>query len=194
MTGERLGGNNLSDEIRDRIVECDGLICLLTERPDDRNSNWVRDERAFADANGKRTIALASITSDADGLYTGNERIDVDPDNIADALLKISNTIALWKQQSGRKLIIQLEPSEVADFVSDHLDDIRVEYRLYEGNEVPNWKNAPTRPRGDAMLVYLSGIRTEDTDIELQVRYGDKTYKSRVESQYFRMRLREVER
>jgi hypothetical protein len=46
LTGARLGGEPLSGEIKDRIEEADGLICLLTEVAVDRNSDWVRDERA----------------------------------------------------------------------------------------------------------------------------------------------------
>jgi len=126
VTGVRAGGEELSDRIKAEIERCDALICLMT----DRNSDWIRDERAHAAANSKRTIAVVQEGIDDSGLFKGRERIGYDPNDPVPALLGLSATLGLWCQEAGRTIVAQIEPEEAVLFLAANRPYVKIGNRM----------------------------------------------------------------
>ena len=189
LTGERLGGEDLPAEIKRRIDACDALICLLTERPADRNNDWVRDERAHADAKGKRIIAVVQKGLDDGGLYQNRERIEYDPADPVPSLLKLSATLGLWRQEAGRLLVAQIEPDEAVQFLASQLGYATVKYRCWDGPQHSDWRDdATTKKVPGGLQLFLPSVR-ENQDIELEIKNANQTWESSALSQVFRIPL-----
>ena len=96
-TGRRLEGQDLTDAIREKINQADGLIALLTRRDlrDDGNwttHDWVRDELNFARQAKLPAIALLEDGVVMSGAFSEHERIHFSRDKLPDALLALSET------------------------------------------------------------------------------------------------------
>ena len=58
VDGERLGGANLGDGVKDKINDCQAIIIILTKREAGKTNDWVRDERAYAEGRKLKIITL----------------------------------------------------------------------------------------------------------------------------------------
>lgn len=178
ISGVRLGGRDLSDEIKQRIEGCDGLICLLTERGADFNNNWVRDERAHAAANGKWIIAVVQEGVNDGGLYQNREHISYDEADPVPALLKLSATIGQWRQEAGRVLVAEVEPEDAVQFLAQNSDYAKIKFRCWNGPDYTEWREEATvRPVGAGLHLYLRGIR-DNQAIQVLVKNGEQTWES----------------
>ncbi|HEY5990157.1 MAG TPA: hypothetical protein VIV12_27790, partial [Streptosporangiaceae bacterium] len=96
--GRRLGGEQLTAEVRRLIENCDGLIALMTRREPlgdgDRwvTHPWVRDEYGHARATDKPAIALVEDGVEVEGAYAGHEWIPLDRESPLEAFLALSET------------------------------------------------------------------------------------------------------
>ncbi len=82
ITGERLGGEQLTLEVQKRINGSDALVALLTQRDQILGGGWtthqwVTDELAWARANGKRAIAMVEDGVNVGGMFQPHECIHV---------------------------------------------------------------------------------------------------------------------
>ncbi len=125
VTGESLGGNALTPAVRHLITQSDALIALLTREKKIAGKNkwqpsqWVRDEMTAARVAGKPVIALVEPGVELAGLFAENERIDFDPKHPVDALVQLSETIRIWKEDAGRYLLVRLLPDQAAALAQD---------------------------------------------------------------------------
>lgn len=190
-TGERLGGAVLGQEITKRIDESDALISLLTERTEDRNNNWVRDERTYAHGRDKPTIAVLQKGVDDGGLFQAHERIDYDPDEPVSAIIRVAETIGLWRQRSGRIIPVQIEPKEAAQFALDKQEFAKIEYRFWNVGEASDWRKANPFPKAGGVLAYLRGV-PDGHEIQLRIDDGNTSWSSEVESQTLRIPLKKA--
>lgn len=120
VTGEALGGGNLTDEVRKRIESSDGFVGLWTRResldgnPDRfRTSNWLIDEAAHARAVRKPTILLVEKGVDTAGMGASNERIQLDRDAPHESLLRVAQTLSVWREEYGRVVTVRLTPEGI---------------------------------------------------------------------------------
>src|SRR5215471_17681229 len=97
VTGEDLGGEALTEEIKARIRGADALVALITPWKDSRGNKaqpqWVVEEFVHAKALGKPAIRLVHSDFPASGMYAASEYISVQPDNPTEALLKLLRTL-----------------------------------------------------------------------------------------------------
>ncbi len=85
-TGERLGGEQLTPTVQERIQHCEALVAVLTRRDPKQDGKWtthqwVLDEMGYARANGKKAIALVEQGVDIGGMYQSHELIPLDKAN-----------------------------------------------------------------------------------------------------------------
>jgi hypothetical protein len=181
IKGNRLGGGALTQEVKRRIEQADGLIALMTkrERVDDPGPErwsthpWVRDELSHGRSEDKLTIGLVEMGVEVGGAYGDHERIVLDRDNPLDALLALSETIRIWKEELGASRKIQIKPDEIGQRLRTE-PGLVCRYRFVspEGNRT-NWKVSDPVPQPSGTILYVNGLRGDDHYIEVEVLRGD---------------------
>jgi len=191
-TGERLGGEQLTDAVRNRIEQADGLIALVTRREQKvgggwTTHQWVLDELNHARANRKRAIALVDNVVDVGGMYQSHERIPYDPNNPLLAILALSETVDLWKRDAGRLLKVQILPESVAQRLEN---GSRCTYRFLRDGRWLVWQDGIAVQEIGGTFVYVNGVH-DDVMIQLRVEHQGKIWLSRATSQWMPVELRE---
>jgi hypothetical protein len=191
-TGENLGGGQLTPEVQRRIDECDALVGLLTRREQLASGGWtthqwVLDELGRARTNGKPAIALVEEGVDPGGMYQPHERIPLDRANPVEALLRLAETVALWKMEMGRPIKVQLAPEEIAAKLGD--GTIPCRHRLWQQGKYTDWREVNAVPEAGGTFVYLDGVR-EDHLIQIRAEEQDKVWQSPATSQWMMVQLK----
>lgn len=197
VTGEILGGAGLTPEIKTRIKQADALIALLTreEKIDAQESwrptGWVSTEYAMARARDQRAIALLEGGVRLDGAYSENEHIPLDRAAPCDAMVRLSETIGLWKAESGRSLEIRLLPEAAAALASN--DNAKCEYRLISPTGISrDWQMAEARTKPGGVFLVIQGVKVDET-IQVKITEGNSTRWRSVESpQWVHVELRSI--
>lgn len=102
VSGEDLGGEELTPAVKQRIEASDGLIALLTRRDPFlkggwASHDWVRDELGHAREKKKHTIALVEDGVDVGGMSQPHEFIPLDKSQPEKALLQLARTLGAWE-------------------------------------------------------------------------------------------------
>ncbi len=175
--GRRLGGGLLHPEVRQRIDDSDGLIALKTKResvgdPRDnrwRSSPWIDYEYTHARDKGKQAIALVEEGVETDGPFESYERIALDRTHPLEAFLALSETLGLWKEQKGIHRIVQIRPDELGRVFRTN-KDLKCRYRyIGYGGIRGEWIDAEPILQASGTLLYLKGVRDDDTLIEVEI-------------------------
>jgi hypothetical protein len=173
LTGESLGGDALTPAVQRLIAQSDALIALLTREKKiaGRNkripSQWVRDEITAARASGKSAIALVEPGVELAGLFAESERIDFDPSQPLDALLQLSETIRVWKEDAGRYLLIRLLPDQAAAMAQDGNSKCKVRLVPPQG-PASGWQTGNIRVLPGGVFLGVPGVR-ENVAIDVQI-------------------------
>ncbi len=191
VTGEDLGGETLTDEIRQRIDKSDALVALVTPWRDRQGNKvappWVNDEFTYAKAKDKRAFRIMHPDYAGAGMYAAHEYTVYDKNNLADALVKLMKTLALWKRQSGRPMRIEIAP----DVAGQRFDPARVsecEFQLFIDYEETGWRKAKIWPEPGALFAYLPGV-PDDAKLRLRMKIDSETWQSDFQSPVGRMQL-----
>jgi hypothetical protein len=174
VSGERAGGGALNDVIFKRIESCDAVVAVVTKRADGGPSQWVLDELNHARAHDKSAIPLVENGLQLGGAYAHWEQIPLAVDNPTEALVRLSETLALWKQQIGLARRVQLTPDSIGQQFR-RSPGLTCMYRVVEPDgHRGEWRPAPDPiAQGGGTLVYLEGIRSDEPYIEVEVMNGD---------------------
>lgn len=181
VTGKRLGGEGLTEEVMRRIESADALIALMTRRDELGNAGsgvwtthpWVRDELNHARGKSKRTIAVVEDKVQVDGAYGERERIALNRDDPLDALLALSDTIRVWKDAVGVRRRIQIRPDEIGQMIRT-TPGLKCRYRFVspQGDRT-EWTVCEPVPQPSGTILYVSGVRGDEHYIEVEVTRGD---------------------
>jgi hypothetical protein len=181
ITGRRLGGEQLTAEVTQRIEGADALVALMTRRDQIgepgagqwRTHPWVESELAHARAHDKLTIALVEGGVQVGGAYSESERIALDPSEPLDALLSLSETVRVWKEQLGVARRIQLKPDEIGTELRT-TPGLTCRYRFVtpQGSRT-DWRPAEPITQSGGTILYLDGVGGDDYYIEIEVLRGD---------------------
>jgi hypothetical protein len=175
--GRRLGGDLLLPEVRRRIDDSDGLIALKTKRErvgdsgEDRwrSSPWIDYEYSHARDHGKQAVALVEYGVETTGPFESYERIALDRTDPLEAFLALSETLRVWKERIGIHRIVQIRPDELGK-VFRTSRNLRCRYRFIDGEgNRGDWADAEPIPQASGTLLYLKGIRDDETLIEVEV-------------------------
>ncbi|MBL7161087.1 MAG: TIR domain-containing protein [Anaerolineales bacterium] len=198
VTGRRLGGGQLTDEIRSKINQSGALIALLTRREllasgDWTTHDWVRDELNFARGANKKAIALIETDVQTGGAFGNHEHIPFDRANPMSAFLALSETVGIWKAQSGRIIKVNIMPETLAQHPGHANGQIQCQYRYMKASlgELTEWMTTTTLPEGRGAVVYLRGVQ-DDYLIQLQIHDGQTQWISPVSPQLVVIELNPV--
>jgi hypothetical protein len=190
-TGEDLGGEALTDEVKERIEKADALVALLTPWKDALGNKvqpqWVVEEFAHAKAKGKQAIRILHSDFAAAGMYAANEYIAFAPDKLTEVLLKVMRTLALWRKQSGRPMEIEITP----DAGAQRFDPGRVkvcEYQVFLDYEESQWRKATIWAQPGALYAYLPGV-PDQAKLRLRLQLDNETWQSAYNSPVGRVQL-----
>jgi hypothetical protein len=191
VTGEDLGGETLSEEIKQRIDKSDALVALVTPWKDKQGNKvappWVNDEFTYAKAKNKRAFRVTHPDFAGAGMYAAHEYTTYSKDNLADALLKLMKTLALWKKESGRPMRIEIAP----DVAGQRFDPARVrdcEFQVFVNYEESEWRKAKIWPEPGALYAYLPGV-PDQAKLRLRMVIDNETWQSDYQSPVGRMQL-----
>lgn len=195
QTGERLGGEPLTPAVQQRIESCDALIGVLTKRDQLANGKWrthpwVCEEITWARGKNKKVIALVEQGVEVEvGMFGANEHLSLDRANPLQALLNLSETIGLWRQEFGRTVKVQILPEAIAQKVGYEMNGVRCSHRLVQGGKYTPWQELTPVPETGGTFVFVAGVQ-DDHLIQLQVKDAGQMWQSVATSQWIQVTMK----
>lgn len=193
-TGERLGGNQLAPAVQRRIEDCDALIGVLTRRDQRQDGQWtthqwVLDEIGWARNKNRKVIALVEQGVELGGLFQSHEHLPLDKGNPLQALLNLSETMGIWRNELGRTVKVQILPDAIAQKVGDGGNGIRCRHRLILRGAYSPWQELTPVPEAGGTFVFVNGVQDEHL-IQVQVQQARKVWQSVATSQWIQVTLK----
>lgn len=195
LTGDALGGSEVSNEVGRRIGAADGCIALATPRDrlesgKYRTHPWVRSEVVMARTLKKRCVEIVHKDVEHVGAFTENEYVAYDPDRPLRALAKLMSIVGQWRRDAGRQMKVLVLPAKLAESIAKSIDEATCEYRYYdERGNVGAWQKATIVPAQGGPLIYLDGAR-DDSLLELRVGLRGRSWTSPATAAYASVQLR----
>lgn len=200
VTGRRLGGQQITDEVKRLIEQSDCLVAVMTRRDrladGDREryttSDWVKAELAWARTSEKRAIAMVERGVELAGPDAQHEYIPLDRAKPLPAMMALSATIGRWRREAGYARVVRLLPDDIGQQV--RLDGrYQCRYRQRRGSLAEPWRPGEPVVEPGGTFLYVEGIR-DDAGIEVEIREGDRTrWWSPVTPQFIPVELQETE-
>ncbi|MDH3316300.1 MAG: hypothetical protein OER43_11130 [Gammaproteobacteria bacterium] len=165
-----VGGGPLTPEITKHIKDADGLVALNTLREHDPGNvthPWVLQEYAVARAEQMPAIVVYEKGVPVQGMDTGYEHVELDPETPVTAFLRLSTMLHDWKQRAGRLLKVQLMPEDLARKIGQQADQCQCEYRYQVEGQETAWQKARVRREVRGVIGYL---RVPDQTEMIQIR------------------------
>jgi hypothetical protein len=181
LDGVHLGGRSL-DEIRNRIEDTDALVALVTPQADKAGQptdpTFVLSEFQFAQGAKKPTMRVCHSLLAPRGLGAGNEYTPYMPGNEVDVILKLMNTIAVWRHDYGQRTRLRIEPESLAaSYDETRGDECLFQLITAKGKFCPYKKTHLSLEPGAAYAV-LPMLRDDDR-IRLRLSQGGSMWQSR---------------
>lgn len=193
ITGERLGGEQLTPAVQSRIDQAHGLVGLLTRRDQKVGSGWtthqwVLDEIAYARTQKKRVIALVEDGVDVGGMYQSHEHIPFKRESLMEPLLVLSEQVGQWKNEFGRTVKVQILPESLAKKIGTAAVNVRCRNRLCLQGRYTEWHEVTPIMEPGGTFIYVEGVQDEHL-IQIQVEDQRKIWQSLATSQWMAVRL-----
>jgi hypothetical protein len=183
VDGQDLGGRALDSEIERRLAASDATIALFTPQADAAGEpvppEFVSTEFQRARALGKPTLRILHTQLTLRGLGAGEEYVLFEPDKMLDVVLKLLQTLALWKRENGRPVQIQVQPDHLAERFGNNRAD-RCEYELFlDGRGEPQApREARLWPEPGAAYVYIPNF-IDGAKIRIRLTVNGENWNSR---------------
>jgi hypothetical protein len=193
-TGERLGGEQLTPAVQQRIEACDAFIGILTRQDQKQDGKWnthqwVLDEIGYARAKNRKVIALTEQDVEIGGMFQPHEHIALLKDDPLPAFLALSETIGMWSQEIGRTVKVQILPDALAQKVGAGGNGVRCRHRLWLKGASSSWQESNPQPEAGGTFVFVRGVQ-EDHLIQMQVQQANKVWQSVATSQWIQVMLK----
>lgn len=194
-TAEVVGGENLTDAIKDQIEKSDALVAFLAKVGEDAQTrqglttHWVTSELQHARDRNQRAIAVIEQGVSYDGLgAAGREYITFIRSDPHEAFVRLSETIALWKQEAGRFLDIRLIPKEAEEAT----ETMQCKFRIIRSGIAGEWMDVEANDRPGGVFIGLAGIKP-DEEIQVQLlENGTAKWRSKRSPQWLHVELRKI--
>jgi len=201
VTGRRLGGGALTQQIMERIEGCDGCVALMTKRdqivdPAEERWNthpWVTDELNHARGQGVRAYALVENDVEVGGAYQEREWVAFDRAAPLAAFLALTDTIRLWKEDMGMTRVARVSPDDLGRQFR-HNQEMKCRYRFVTPNgDRTEWFEAEPIQDTGGTLLHLKSVRNDSDQVEVEVlRNGQPTLISDATPQYLSIALERI--
>jgi hypothetical protein len=164
-----------------RIEDADALIALVTPQTDDAGGlvelAFVLSEFQYAEGQRKPTMRVLHPLPAAHGLGAGNEYTPWKPGSEVDVILKLMNSIALWKREYGQVACVRIEPEDLARY--DETQGDRCEFQVISQSGIfHDFQRASLFLEPGAAYALLPKLRVGER-VRLRLRQGNKTWQSR---------------
>jgi hypothetical protein len=181
VDGVDVGGRSLDAALRARIEDADALIALVTPQIDGlggpREPRFVLDEFQCAEALKKPTMRVCHNLLVMTGLGVGNEYTPYIPGREVDVILKLMNTVAVWKRDYGRRARLCIEPESLAaSYDPTQGDECWVQVILPNG-KFRDFERVPLGFAPGAAFALLPMLREGDV-VRLRLRQGGSMWQS----------------
>ena len=181
IDGADVGGRPLDDALRKLIDDSDALIALVTPQSNNQGElvspEFVLSEFHYANSQ-KPTMRVLDQHLNPKGLGDNNEYVLYVPGKELDIVLKLLNTIAIWKRELGQTARIRIEPEELAARYDEKNGD-RCEYQLIsQFGEYQEFERVRLRLDPGAAYALLPRMR-EGVRVRLRLEQGNKTWQSK---------------
>jgi hypothetical protein len=183
LTGEDLGGQQLSAEVKERIQRSQALIALETpwkQLAGDQGyiaSDWVRREFAQAETLNKELIAVVHEKVVLNSAFKDREHTVFHPPDHTLVLLKLMRTIALWKRRLGCAHNVEIRPTNLSDIIDEDNPAHLCEYRTVVEHDIGDWRKASFWHEPGCALAYLTGI-PDGAKVQMRVKMGQVVWQS----------------
>lgn len=193
VTGERLGGEQLTPAVKDRIEQSDALVALLTRRDPLAGGGWtthqwVKDEIGYARARDRKAIAMVEDGVDVGGMYEPHECIHFSRNDLVETLLILSETVGLWKLEKGRTVKVQILPPDLAQRLGAGGTGTTCRHRFWLNGKYSEWREATPVPEVGGTFVYLEGVQ-DDQLVQLRIEEPGKVWVSAATAQWLQVQL-----
>jgi hypothetical protein len=183
VDGVDVGGRALDAALRQKIKDSDALIALVTPQAADVGFDLIAPSFVLSEfdwAKGQETPTIRAwhhlLPMPAAG--AGDEHVTYFPGKELDVILKLINTIALWKRDYGRRARVRIEPADLAARYDESRGD-KCEFQLITSDgEYRKFREARLWQEPGAAYVLLPKLR-EGERVRLCVHQGGKTWQSR---------------
>lgn len=160
LDGRDLGGGALDAEIQRRINETDAIIALFMPQADAAGNKappqFVDSEFQYARAKEKLALRVIHADLTLSGLGASEEYVSFHPEKMLDVVMKLLQTLALWKKESGRPVPIKIQPDYLAQqFGEDHNDRCEYELLLAGSAEAQPAQSTRLWPEPGAAFVHI---------------------------------------
>ncbi len=195
LDGVDLGGRAIDAEIEHRIDEADALVAIVTPQADPAGNpvapSYVADEYQLARNRGKNAIRLVHERLPVKGMGQHEEYIPLREGDELNAVLKLMRTLALWKRQAGRPMLVQIEPPELGGrYRIDALGNV-CEYQVLAGYTYSGWERATIWPEPGASFAHLPRV-PQDSKVKLRLAVDGEHWESQFCSPTGRIQLTRV--
>lgn len=196
VTGKVLGGQALDEGVKQKIARTDGLVALATRREELAAGGWtthpwVINEYDHAKSYEMKAIALVEDGIAWSGMYANHEYIPLDRSAPHRALLQLSQTVARWKDGTGRPLKLRVLPEPLAQSLKSSAPIFDCQYRLVEQGERSDWH--PTEPVAEpgGVFLYVKGVRGDQL-VEVRIRSNQENWQSPATPQSMPVELEKI--
>ena len=181
IDGVDVGGRALDEALKGRIKESDALVALVTPQTDAGGNiaepAFVLSEFQYAEGLQKPTLRVLHETLHARGLGAGNEFMPYRPGGEAEVIVKLLNTLALWRREVGRAARVRIEPEALAaqyDETLGHRCKVQV---ITRAGDYQEFERAKLWQEPGAAYALLPKLRDGDR-VRLRLELGGKTWQS----------------
>jgi len=180
VTGEHIGGGNLSAQIKADIEDCDALIYVLSKREPGRTNDWVMDEVSTAISFNKPLFGLIEEGINIPSPLTGREYFQYRTSEDANLWLKLCATLNIWIRRKGRSIFAIIQPEGIVNELRGYgnLDTLKVEYQLQNRQyKKSDWKMARISKTVAGVSVFLNEV-LDGHSVILRIQTPNKTWES----------------
>ena len=181
IDGVDVGGRPLDEALRKRIEGADALIALVTPQAGDAGTLVGRHSCSTSSSTPKgcRRTPCGCVHDllPTGGLSGGNEYAHYKPGSELDVILKLMNTIAVWKREYGQLARVRIEPVDLVAQYDELLGD-RCEFQVISrGGVYGQFKQGSLWPEPGAFYALLPKLHVGEK-VRLRLRQGNKTWQS----------------
>jgi hypothetical protein len=202
-TGEKMLGEIISEEVRERIKNSDALIGFLTRRGGDLGNGtynthqWVRDEIALAFGAKRKAILVVEDGVDiSGGAFHDRQYLTYNEAQRDKFLVELVMAVSLWAGATST-LRIRLLPGDFCDEIKPLIrrgENIECQYHYLIGSHETEWEkgNLLSLPAGVVLDVNTSNLPPRREDVYIEVKANHPASGKRWKSDYDQLALLSV--